>query len=44
MKPPTNFGFEVVHPQINVSLLALANLVFDEICNPFVEIDLESMF
>jgi hypothetical protein len=44
MKPPINFRFEVVHLQINVWFLPLANLVFDEICCPFVKIDLKSMF
>ncbi len=44
MKPPTNSRFEVVHLQIYVWFLPLANLVFDEICCPFVKIDLKSMF
>jgi hypothetical protein len=44
MKPPTNLRFEVVHLQINVWFLPLANLVFDEICSPFVEIDFKIMF
>jgi hypothetical protein len=44
MKPPTKFKFEVAHFQINVWLLPLVDLVFDDICNPFVIIDFESMF
>jgi hypothetical protein len=44
IKPLTNFRFEVVHLQINVRLLPLTNLVFDDICNPFVEIHLENIF
>jgi hypothetical protein len=44
MKPFTNFMFEVVHLQINVRFLPLANLVFDDVYSPFVEINLENMF
>jgi hypothetical protein len=44
MKPLTNFKFEVGHLQINVQLLPPIDLLFDDICNPFVIIDFESMF
>jgi len=42
MKPFANFRFEVV--QINVWFFPFKNLVFDDICSPFIEIYLESMF
>ncbi len=44
MKPFTDFMFEVVHFQINVWFLPLTNLVFDDICSPFIEVNLRNMF
>jgi hypothetical protein len=44
MDPPTNLRFKVSHLEINVWLLSIIDLLFDNICRPFVKIDLESMF
>jgi hypothetical protein len=44
MGSPTNLRFKVFHLEINVWLLSIIDLLFDNICNSFVKIDLESMF
>jgi hypothetical protein len=44
MQPSTNLRFEIVHLEIDEWLLPIANLLFDNIYNPFVEIDFERMF
>jgi hypothetical protein len=44
MQPSTNLRFEIAHLEVNEWFLPIANLLFDKICNPFVEIDFEHMF
>jgi hypothetical protein len=44
MQPSTNLRFEIAHLDINEWLLPIIDLLFDSICNPFVEIDFEHMF
>jgi len=44
MDLPTNLRFKVSHLEINVWLLSIIDLPFDNICSPFVKIDLGSMF
>jgi hypothetical protein len=44
MQLSTNLRFEITHLEINKWFLPIAYSLFDNIYNPFVEIDFERMF
>jgi len=44
MQPSTNLKFEIAHLEIIEWFLPIVDLLFDNICSPFVEIDFEHMF
>jgi len=43
-QPSSNLRFEIIILEINEWLFPITNLLFDNICSPFVEIGFEHMF